>query len=917
MKLYVKCLLIGLLILFNSSLSGQNSGVSQLYFNESEFNPAGTGIQSGLKSNLTHLQYFDDSPFSSQRTSLLIDDFDRKFLTGGIGLSASFLEKGQSLYTDDRIGLAYAKRVTITPDFVFQIGMKGGYSFKKADTFKYINMYDYVNALYPLDTISLINNSQHTFNFSSGILFLFLLKKDQVTPIAKNTIGIAFNNIFSTEEKWIENVDHKLGIKTTLHWTSVFKIKCIYYKLPDIYIAPGILYEINSPTSFLSPDLTDINKFTFGMNARFFLTQSRINSIFGGFYIKKHYFGSLISEDAYYENQTLSSDSYSFLVGFEKMTRNGRRQWRVSYNYDLPINTDKNWSQGVHELALTVDLHDFVLPGSLRSRSTIPQPADRFQFMNSCRNYSNKDKTIKEGQSSNISPTERERKNIEFNLLIPTEINDFSKSVLWEDILENNLTIFKSLWNIYPQKRYSVQVKNSQNFPVVNALVKLKSAAGEVIWTAKTDNTGKAELWSGMFNDSSMVAEKISVNYNDKVYTQNSIHPFDQGINSVTLPVQYKISDTIEIGFMVDVTGSKDVDTDFMKSDLLDFIAKIKSQYTDLVVKYGNVFYRYDKNLYITRSNSFTSDIEKAPHFVEMHDEGGGGTEVVKKAFKNAIEDLEWSDRARTRILFLILDEQPITTESVVATMNTYTEKAAAMGIRVVPVIASAETMSHSLSMEYLMRSIALATNGTYVALTDHSNIGDKHATPTTDEFDVELLNSLMKRLIYQYTYVPGIKDSIDVDGVSDTTTFSNSPVIAHVIVDSSSVTISQSPTLVKDTLAIDSTLIDQTIVQDIESKEEMSDSAGIEEPIADTVEFRKIEIKFYPNPTTGKITVAIDGDLDILYLFDFSGKLVARYDVSSTSEVGVDLSSFSVGVYYLKFMYNEKWYSGKVILKR
>jgi len=83
-----------------------------------------------------------------------------------------------------------------------------------------------------------------------------------------------------------------------------------------------------------------------------------------------------------------------------------------------------------------------------------------------------------------------------------------------------------------------------------------------------------------------------------------------------------------------------------------------------------------------------------------------------------------------------------------------------------------------------------------------------------------------------------------------------------------------------------------------------------------DSTEFKKIEIKFYPNPTTGPVTVQIDGELQNLYLFDFSGKLISRYDVSGTSYLELDLSPFTMGIYFLKFEDNGKWYSAKIILR-
>src|SRR6185436_20046360 len=89
--------------------------------------------------------------------------------------------------------------------------------------------------------------------------------------------------------------------------------------------------------------------------------------------------------------------------------------------------------------------------------------------------------------------------------------------------------------------------------------------------------------------------------------------------------------------------------------------------------------------------------------------------------------------------------------------------QATAKGIRIIPVTCS----GIDKSTEYLLRSFALATNGTYVFLTDHSGIGYHHIEPTTDKYDVELLNDIFFRVIYNFSHTmectpPGITESND-----------------------------------------------------------------------------------------------------------------------------------------------------------
>ncbi|MDE7233584.1 MAG: hypothetical protein K2N29_00810, partial [Ruminiclostridium sp.] len=52
---------------------------------------------------------------------------------------------------------------------------------------------------------------------------------------------------------------------------------------------------------------------------------------------------------------------------------------------------------------------------------------------------------------------------------------------------------------------------------------------------------------------------------------------------------------------------------------------------------------------------------------------------------------------------------------------------------------------------EFLCRSFAAATGGTYTFLTDHSGIGGSHHEPTIGYYQVEKLNDMLVRIIEGY----------------------------------------------------------------------------------------------------------------------------------------------------------------------
>lgn len=495
-------------------------------------------------------------------------------------------------------------------------------------------------------------------------------------------------------------------------------------------------------------------------------------------------------------------------------------------------------------------------------------------------------------------------------LLTATELNDFGKWELWKDIQSDQLEKYQLAWAIAPHERYCVQLISEDNHPVVDAIVSLRTKKGEIIWQSRTDNTGKAELWAEIFNEKVTESLEIVVEAGSSGFTLEDPRQFSKGINRLKLPVQCQVPENIDIAFVVDATGSMTDEIEFLKTELKDIMQDVSRLFPGENIQLGSLFYRCFGNSYVTRKEGLSANHQAIIDFIGQQGASEGGDEAVEEAFHVAVNQFSWSPYAKARLLFFIMDEQPLQQESIIKKMQDCTREAALKGIRVIPVIASAETFTNAHSMEYLMRSIALATNGTYVALTDHSGIGAKHSKPVTDEYNVEFLNNLIKRLVYQFAYVPSCEKSVDASSVKDTTWATSSPVIAHEIAE-----------VLKKVRAKETRLIltDFTSPKDSVAAVTDPDTLAIEAPVDDDLmdETPGKSLSFYPNPTTGIITVKIQGKVKEFFISDISGKLVAKYDCKNRKELQVDLSQFSTGIYLLKYLHNGAWNSGKIILSR
>lgn len=472
--------------------------------------------------------------------------------------------------------------------------------------------------------------------------------------------------------------------------------------------------------------------------------------------------------------------------------------------------------------------------------------------------------------------------------LTGAEVNDFSKWEMWTDLLEDDLKMHAGNWKFNPARRFCVQLEYAAGFPVVDAQVVLTDGKNRV-WSTRTDNTGKAELWGQMFQGvSGNTHYTIVATYKGVEYEISKPKEFASGINFMTLPENCEPpASVVDLVWVVDATGSMGDEIKALKEDMVN-VMQMVARGSKFQYRFGSVFYRDAGDDYVFKKQDFITDLEAFTGFLSAQYANGGGDypEAVDVAMEQAIGNLEWSKDAVARIMFLVLDAPPHHNAESLEKMQKYTRMAAEKGIRIVPVGCTGVDRS----TEYLMRSIALGTNGTYLFTTEHSGIGSGHIRPLTDTFDVDRLNIVLARTIYNFT---DVRSCDNTDLVSDTSLQDTNWV--ELPIDS----------LVRDTLTY------------------ILDSNGVDTLVSDTVIIRDtivqnlIRWKYYPNPTSGIMTVELDPVVRELYLSDMSGKLIQRWNTEGTERLMIDISQFPSGMYFLGFFHEDQWMSGKVVLVR
>ena len=96
----------------------------------------------------------------------------------------------------------------------------------------------------------------------------------------------------------------------------------------------------------------------------------------------------------------------------------------------------------------------------------------------------------------------------------------------------------------------------------------------------------------------------------------------------------------------------------------------------------------------------------------------------------------------------LLFSGPPHHEEEIIGSIHKSIKMYAGKGIKIIPIAASGVDKN----TEFLLRLMAIFTDGTYTFITDHSGVGNNHLTPTVGEYKVELLNELIIRLIGEYT---------------------------------------------------------------------------------------------------------------------------------------------------------------------
>ena len=299
-------------------------------------------------------------------------------------------------------------------------------------------------------------------------------------------------------------------------------------------------------------------------------------------------------------------------------------------------------------------------------------------------------------------------------------------------------------WGFTSLNRIKVSVKNGET-PVAGATVIASDSDGKALFSAVSDAMGNAYI----FTD----AESGNISVKSGEGSAKATFSAEERDIEIALSENGEKLNVIEIMLLLDVTGSMGDEMSFLKNELADVIYKIAQNNEGVIINLALLFYRDTGDkvpfLYcdfetVTNAEAMT---KQQTALNNQHADGGGDyPEAVDEALEMAVNK-QWSTGATTKIIFHVLDAPAHDTVKNREKFQNAVKIAAEKGIRICPILCSGA----AVLTEYTMREAALNTGGTFIFVTDDSGIGDAHYDPDLPNVTVELLNSLMVRIVNGY----------------------------------------------------------------------------------------------------------------------------------------------------------------------
>lgn len=284
----------------------------------------------------------------------------------------------------------------------------------------------------------------------------------------------------------------------------------------------------------------------------------------------------------------------------------------------------------------------------------------------------------------------------------------------------------------------TVAVHDRAGRPVPFAMVELACADGNSLRLATT-----ADGTVSFFPDVDRLGRTVRVRTAGEEWRSLNI-PAKRGGQRVDFTVDRTAPAVRKLDLMlaIDTTGSMGDEIRYLQTELAAIIDGLRARHQGLDIRLGFVFYKDLGDEYVTNTVPLSGDIAAGQAVLRQRYAGGGGDypEALEQALIRAAGQAWRADAAKT--MLLVADAPPHDENFGKAWLAA--EHLRAKRVHIVPVAASGVADK----AEYAMRAMAAATQSRYTFLTDDSGVGNPHAAPAIDCYQVTRLDALLRRVI-------------------------------------------------------------------------------------------------------------------------------------------------------------------------
>lgn len=308
---------------------------------------------------------------------------------------------------------------------------------------------------------------------------------------------------------------------------------------------------------------------------------------------------------------------------------------------------------------------------------------------------------------------------------------------------------YETLPRLGIQERLTLRVHNGQGEPLSNAEVEIAPANSQQQNAARTLQTGTDGRLLFLpqldLNGQRQYEYQVTVRTDDGQTVSKKVDVRQQGEHRIEAThAKLQRPKQLDVALVLDATGSMGDEIEYLKIEIDHIASTVKQMFPSVDQRFALIVYRDRGDQFVTRTYDFNNLSEFRKQLSTQSASGGGDYPEAMEAAMEAATQLQWRAGNTARMMFLVGDAPPHDDKA--ARALAAANQLRRQNVRIYPVAASGTAWK----AEYVLRASAFLTMGEYLFLTDHSGVGNAHASPHVPEFQVEHLNRLMTRMITQ-----------------------------------------------------------------------------------------------------------------------------------------------------------------------